>query len=251
MTDAVYRATAGALIQQYRLEILSNNLANANTIGFKEDRASFLLQPLPETVPAGEEDLSGGVWLTDLSGHPALEYYTNFAQGPLKHSGNPLDLAISGDGFFSIKTPEGIRYTRKGNFTLSGSGLLTTQEGHPVLGESGEIQAEPGTLSVDMDGNILLDGSLVDRFKIVQFNDPAGLKKWGASAFEAIAGDPGAIAADTYEMKQGYVELANVDTIRGMADMIETLRAFEAYQKILDTLDRVDAQTINEVGTLT
>ena len=107
MADAVYQATAGALLQQYRLDILSNNLANVNTVGFKEDRAYFqLLETEPTASPGGDADEQLPIEPV-LLGDPILESYVNFSQGSLRQTGNPLDLAIEGDGFFNVQTPEG------------------------------------------------------------------------------------------------------------------------------------------------
>ena len=250
MSDAVYQATAGALIQQYRLDILSNNLANVNTVGFKEDRAYFqLLEAEALDSPEGEPDAALPIEPV-LSGDPSLEYYVNFSQGPLRHTGNPLDLAIEGDGFFSIQTPDGIQYTRKGNFVLGENGLLMTPEGYPVLGQNGDIQLEDGFLTIDKDGSVQVDGNTVDAISVTSFPDAQELRKVGESLFAAVNGDASGTPSDQFEMMQGYVELANVDPVRGMVEMIEALRVFEAYQKMLETLDGIDSQAAGEVGVV-
>ena len=248
MSDAVYQATAGALIQQYRLDILSNNLANINTVGFKEDRACFAIQEAEPSDPAGAESETTPSLEPVLSGDPSLEYYVNFSQGSLRHTGNPLDLAIEGDGFFNVQTPDGVQYTRKGNFVLGENGLLMTPEGYPVLGRSGNIELDGGSITIDGDGSIQVDGTTVDSIRVTRFPDARNLKKTGESLF--IAADDGASGtpSDEFEIMQGYVELANVDPVRGMVEMIEALRVFEAYQKMLETLDEVDSQAVGDVG---
>jgi flagellar basal-body rod protein FlgF len=251
MSDAVYQATAGALIQQYRLDILSNNLANVNTVGFKEDRAYFrLLETEPMALP-GEDGDAMPTMEPVLSGDPSLEYYVNFSQGPLRQTGNPLDLAIEGDGFFNVQSPEGVKYTRKGNFVLGENGLLTTSDGYPVLGQSGNIQLEEGgTVTIDQEGNIQVDGDTVDSILVTRFPDSQNLQKVGESFFMALDNGASAIPSEKFAMMQGYVELANVEPVRGMVDMIDTLRTFEAYQKILETLDEVDSQVVGDVGVV-
>jgi len=250
MSDAVYQATAGALIQQHRLDILSNNLANVNTVGFKEDRAHFELLQTEAMNPPGTDADEGPAPGPVLSGDPSLEYYINFSQGPLRHTGNPLDLAIEGDGFFNIQTPDGVQYSRKGNFVLGENGLLVTPEGYPVLGQSGSIQIEEGTPTISGDGSIQVDGNTVDTFSITNFPDSQNLEKGGESLFIARDNGVSGTPSENFEMKQGYVELANVDPVRGMVDMIEALRVFEAYQKMLETLDEVDSLSVGDVGVV-
>jgi flagellar basal-body rod protein FlgG len=249
MSDGIYRATAGALIQQLRLDILSNNLANINTVGFKEDRAHFELIP-EEMSEISEPAADAAAMLAPtLSGDPYLQYYVNFSQGPLNLTGNPLDLAISGDGFFNVQTPDGVQYTRKGNFVLAENGLLVTQEGYPVQGQNGNIELMGESITVGEDGSIQVDGSTVATLSITHFHEPQKLQKAGASLFvlpeDAVSGEP----SDSFNIMQGYVEMANVDPVRGMVEMIEALRVFEAYQKMLETLDGVDSQAVSDVGT--
>jgi len=251
MSDAIYQATAGALIQQYRLDVLSNNLANVNTVGFKEDRVYFeLLETELQDDPGVDVDARPYI-APVLSGDPSLEYYVNFSQGSLRQTGNPLDLAIEGDGFFNIQTPDGVKYTRKGNFLLGENDLLITPEGYPVLGQSGNIQLEgDGPVTIDREGNIEVDGDTVGSFRVTHFPDTQNLQKVGESLFKALDNGASAIPSEQFEMLQGYVELANVDPVRGMVEMIETLRVFEAYQKTLETLDEVDSLAVGDVGVV-
>ncbi len=251
MSDAVYQATAGALIQQYRLDILSNNLANVNTVGFKEDRAYFeLLEVEPMPLP-GEQGEAMPTIGPILLGDPSLESYVNFSQGSLRQTGNPLDLAIEGDGFFNVQTPEGVKYTRNGNFVLGENGLLMTPEGYPVLGQGGNIQLEEDDpIIIDREGNIEVDGSSVGSIRVTHFPDSQNLQKVGESLFTALDNGASAIPSENFAMMQGYLELANVDPVRGMVEMIEALRVFEAYQKTLETLDEVDSQAVGDVGVV-
>jgi len=250
MSNAVYQATAGAVIQQYRLDILSNNLANVNTVGFKEDRAHFeLLETEAMNPPGSDADVLPSLGPV-LSGDPSLAYYINFSQGPLRHTGNPLDLAIEGDGFFNIQTPDGVHYSRKGSFVLGENGMLVTPEGYPVLGQNGSIQLEGGTITISGDGSIQVDGSTVDTLSVTNFSDSQNLEKSGESLFIALDNGASGTPAENFKMKQGYVELANVDPVRGMVEMIEALRVFEAYQKMLETLDTVDSQAVGDVGVV-
>ena len=162
-----------------------------------------------------------------------------------------LDLAIEGDGFFNVQTPAGVKYTRNGNFVLGENGLLMTPEGYPVLGQGGNIQLEEDEpITIDREGNIEVDGSTVDSIRVTHFHDSQNLMKVGESLFTALDNGASAIPSENFAMMQGYLELANVDPVRGMVEMIEALRVFEAYQKTLETLDEVDSQAVGDVGVV-
>jgi flagellar basal-body rod protein FlgG len=172
----------------------------------------------------------------------------DFSQGAIQTTGNPLDVAINGDGFFSIQTPDGVQYTRQGSFTLNTEGVLVTQDGYPVMGEGGEIALEEGTVEIDMQGTLYVDGDEVGRLQITDFPNAGSLKKTGNGRF--IPTDPalqGRQPEDTI-VRQGHLESANVNPVSAMTEMIETSRAFEAYQKVIQSTDEATAKSINDVG---
>ena len=173
---------------------------------------------------------------------------TDFSPGPLKKTDNPFDLAQEGNGFFCVQTPEGIRYTRSGHFTLDSQGLLVTQEGYTVIGDGGEISIDGQSFTVDIHGNIYVDGAQVDKLRVVEFADPLVLEKVGDTLFAAT--DPDAIPEnpEMIHVRQGFLELSNVDPVRMMTEMIEVLRGYESYQKAIRALDDASAKSINEVG---
>jgi len=257
--EAIYAAASGAMVQKMRLEILSNNLANIETVGFKEDRAFF--SSYIQGVTNGNETLSNlvnGSEETETSSPYILSNTqvkfegtkTDFSQGPIRETGNKLDFALEGKGFFCIETSQGIQqYTRKGNFRLNEERELVTQDGSAVLGEQGgHIEINGNDITVDEEGNLTVDGITVDAIKVVDFIQPYPLIKKGDSSFIIV--DPAAIEteADEVKIRQGAVELSNVDPIKVMTEMIEVHRAFESYQKIMRTMDEVISQSINEVG---
>jgi len=250
MSDGVYQVATGALIQQYRMDILANNLANVHTAGFKEERTHFKLIGAVPIDPLETDTAARASLEPVLLGYPSMDYYINFSQGPLQQTGNPLDLAIDGDGFFNIQTPDGVQYTRKGNFMISEDGDLTTAEGYPVLGHSGTIQLDSGTITVDGEGHLSVDGSPVDQLRISRFHNPGQLEKVGESLFRSTSGEASALPSESFSIAQGFVELGNVDPVRGMVEMIEALRVFEAYQKVLEAFDDVNAQAIDGVGSV-
>jgi flagellar basal-body rod protein FlgG len=247
-------AATGALASEKRLQILANNLANVNTVGFKKDRSRFKAFNLSAAADSKKISL-----YQDRSQAPAywMQYssYTDFSSGELKKTGSPFDLAITGRGFFCVQTPDGVRYTRQGDFTIDKDELLITQEGYPVLGKSGEIQvkmAKPSDdrreFSVSEDGFVTVDGSQVDRLRIVDFTNSSGIEKAGYNLYRAV--NPRVIKDmdQDFIVSQGFLERSNVNVIRMMTEMIEVLRGYESYQKMMRSIDDMNAKLINDVG---
>jgi flagellar basal-body rod protein FlgF len=236
----------GALKEELRMDLISNNLANATTIGFKKDRVSFQNFLVPGKGIPGDR----GAGLPAL-GDPALvRVVSDLSQGEVLSTGNELDFTIGGKGFFKVMTPEGVRYTRKGNFTLDRDGYLCTQEGFQVMGKGGPIHLWGDQVQVDVRGNLRVEGSAVDALDVVDLSNPERLVKEGSLLFR---GDPDSeeipLPPDT-TIKQGYLEGANVQVAEEMVNMIHCMRAFESYQKAIQVLDKLDAKATNEVGRL-
>ena len=257
MSGSIYMAATGALAYERRLQVLSNNLANVNTVGFKKDKGRSQAFSLSETTRNNELTLFG-----NRSQAPAywMQYstYTDFSSGEMKKTGSPFDLAISGKGFFCVQTPDGVRYTRRGDFTVDKDEVLVTQDGYPVLGQGGGIQikmAKPSEdkreFSVSEDGFVTVDGSQVDRLRIVDFTDSSGLEKAGQNFYRAV--NPRALEDmdEDFNISQGFLELSNVNVIRMMTEMIEVMRGYESYQKTIRAIDDMNARMINEVGRTT
>ena len=248
MSGAIYMSAAGAMAYEKRMQVISNNLANINTSGFKKDKGHFRIIDSPDSIKEDLEKKS----ISEEKQQPPLwlkfDTKTDFSSGPLKHTGNPLDLALEGDGFFCIKTEQGTQYTRNGNFSLDQDGMLVTMDGLPVLGEGGPINIEGNTIIVDVKGNISIDGSQVDTIKIVGFQNPDALKKTGNSLFKIADKNAVETKAENIGVSQGFIELSNVNAIRMMTEMIEVLRGYESYQKAIKTADETTAKAINDVG---
>jgi len=254
MSGSIYMAATGALAYEKRLQILSNNLANVNTVGFKKDRGRFQAFSLSETVNNKEIPV-----YRSRSQAPAywMQYssYTDFSSGEIKKTGSQFDLAITGRGFFCVETPDGVRYTRRGDFTVDKDEVLVTQEGWPVLGQGGEIQIKMAKPSVDKrefsvseDGFVTVDGSQVDRLRIVDFTNSSGLEKAGHNFYRAVNPNVLEDMDEDFRISQGFLELSNVDVVRMMTEMIEVLRGYESYQKTIRSIDDMNAKVINEVG---
>ncbi|UCD80767.1 MAG: flagellar basal-body rod protein FlgF [Desulfobacterales bacterium] len=256
MSGDIYLAAAGALACEKRLQIISNNLANANTVGFKMDQGYFKLfdtdDPTSQVVPnATNLESQAHLFWTNFN------VYTDHSSGPLKKTGNDFDLALEGDGFFCVQTPDGVHYTRKGDFTLNAEGVLVTRNGWPVLGEGGEITVRSdenpnqyAKFAVDEQGNVSVDGRQVDTLRIVNIAELNRLTKAGDTLFKPPAAGTGEGKAENFRVSQGFIELSNVDAVKMLTEMIEVLRGYESYQKVIQAADDANSKAINQVGTL-
>lgn len=243
MSGTIYKAAAGAILQQIRLETYANNLANVNTVGFKADQPVFRFDsPVVPSDSAGDN----GVRLSPYA--LPLQYVTNFEPGQLVQTGGSMDVAIVGKGFFEVQTPEGRQYTRNGSLGINADGVLSTAEGWPVMGQGGEISIDGGKMEISEEGEVIVDGDVVGVLKVVDFDDPSKLKKTGNSLFKADGTGAGLVEARNCRVVQGSLESSNVDAIRTMTEIIETLRVFESYQKVIRSADEATSKTVNEIG---
>jgi len=254
MSDAVEGAVTGAMMQEMRLNQLANNMANINTVGFKADRLFELPDDVEPKLPLEYSDgrSLGGIdpRLAPFSSLP-VSTTTDYSQGAMTQTGNPLDVALEGEGFFTVETPDGVRFTRSGEFSVNADGVLVTREGYKVQGDGGEIQIEPGTVTIDETGQILVNEEAVGGLRIVRFPKETQLLKQGETLFApANAGDTGTVAEDA-KVHQGFLEKSNVDPVLAMTEMIDAVRGFEAYQKVIQTLDQATGQAVDQVGRLT
>lgn len=246
-----YIGSSGMNAQQTRLDAISNNLANADTTGFKRDIA--VSKSFPELLmrrmgddgvyetPFGSADVAPIIGKIGL-GVETNELYTDFEQGSFKQTSTHTDMALSGEGFFAVETPNGERYTRNGNFLVGKEGILVTKEGYPVLGEKGYIQVADDRFTVNQDGMVYSekDMELIDRFKIVRFDNERYLQKMGSSLYKDTDITGPAYIAEGKErpvVLQSYVETSNVNVVNEMVSMIEVNRAYEANQKTIQAQD--------------
>lgn len=259
MIDGIYIAASGGYKQEKSLEVVSNNLANLNTIGFKRDILAFksFLAPFPGSTK--EVNVNSASGLPNLKGDASYtgiaELSSDFSQGAIIHTGNSLDVALDGDGFFPIQTKDGIRYTRRGNFKLNKKNVLVTQDGNPVIGKGGQITIKKTgpVIIIDESGKISVgkgkQNKAVGNLKIVTFDGPGKLIKTGKDLFIA-ATDSNETNAKKFSLKQGYVESSNVEPIKEMTKMIEILRSYQAYQQIIQTFDSINAKAATELGRM-
>jgi flagellar basal-body rod protein FlgF len=246
MSQALFSAAAGATYHEKRLDVLANNLSNINTAGYKQDKLIFRI---PNEEGEGREVSEGVSFLHSPPPMPAGTTI-DFSQGDLKATGNPLDLALNGEGFFCIDAPDGIQYTRKGSFAINQDGVLVTKEGHPVQGESGNITISGHDVSIDDNGNVYADGESVGAIKVVRILDLHNLRKVGDTMFAPAQGAAKEVKGEDAIVKQGFIETSNVNGLRAMTEMIDVMRGYESYQKVIQFLDDVTRRSITDVGKL-
>jgi flagellar basal-body rod protein FlgF len=218
--------------QEKRFNMIANNLSNSQTVGFKKDDSVFK-KVLSKSLK-GPQNLGEGTAIS-------------FQQGAIQKTGNPLDLAIEGTGFFKIETPQGIRYTRAGNFGLNRDNVLVDGNGYPVMGNRGEITLNSKDISIEKDGSIKVDGNEVDKISCVTFSDPSLLKKQGYTLF-ALKSPQEEMEANQDQVLQGALESSNVNPMEEMIKLVDSLRIYESCVKVIQTNDQLNSRAANEVG---
>jgi flagellar basal-body rod protein FlgF len=224
------------------LELLSHNMANASTPGFKQELMQLwrLDSPADSTDPLGQRQ---GAYLNVRS--------RDLGQGNLHETGNDTDFALDGPGFFKVQTPQGIRYTRNGMFRLNADYQLATEEGFLVLGKNGPLtlNANDKNYYMDMEGGVHMDKSLGDQMLVVNFANPQALTRQGNTLYAATPESGQETEAPATKVREGEIEESNFDPTAEMVQMVNIQRSFEAYLKVLDTFAAKDRKVIEEIGT--
>jgi len=235
MIKGLQTSSSGLVPMMTRLDVIANNLANANTTGFKRDSVFVKL-----VEDAGIAQAQG----KGESAEAQVQRVTDFSDGVLTPTNNPLDVAIQGRGFLVVNTPEGLRYTRNGNCELAADGTLVTPQGDAVMGTSGNIRfpdlqgLSQGKVVVTESGEVLVDNKLVDRLRVVDFPDVTKLQKESNSLFAApIEMSPVEMRDDSVRIRQGFLEGSNVEGLEEMMAMIELTRNFESNQRVIQAQD--------------
>jgi flagellar basal-body rod protein FlgF len=245
MSQGMINAVQACLKEEMRMDVVSNNLANTSVPGHKKSRISFQSALRAQSREEGTASARNGTASPDL-----VRIEIDHTQGDVRSTGNELDLALHGKGFFKIMTPDGIRYTRKGNFALDAEGYLVTQHGERVLGEGGGIQVFGNEIEISGLGTVSAGGEEMGRLDLVSFEDPKKLTVVGRAVFANPSGEPEGPLPLNSRVKQGYLEQPNVQVAEEMVTMIHCMRAFESYQKVIQILDEVDQRAINEVSRI-
>ncbi|MDA3833886.1 MAG: flagellar basal-body rod protein FlgF [Spirochaetales bacterium] len=229
-------ATETMMAQTRRLNQITNTLANVDTTGYKREDVTFwemMYQTDNEVERVGK----------------AIHDVTNLQEGSYMQTSNPLDLAIHGNGYFKVQTPNGERLTRAGQFAVNTEQQLATQQGYLVLAEGAPITINGTDVAVSKDGYVSVDGTLAGVIEMVTAANLEDLQKEGSNLFKIINGGAEEPAIGT-TISQGYLEKSNVSSMTEMTAMLDLHRAYEAQQKIVSSIDDLDSKAISRVGKL-
>lgn len=258
MVKGLYTAYTGMINQQNRMDVLTNNLANADTNGYKKEGATS--QAFDDILAYKIKDSSEGYRLAKRLGvnNPGVkvgEGYTDFSQGSLKTTENTYDLALTDSGFFAVEYTNkagesSVKYTRDGNFTLTQEGALVTQDGDSVLDSSGQpIEIDPKlTTEINTDGEIIQNGRVVATIQVTDFEDYNYLEHFGENYFQPIEGAEETEPAG--KVYSGYLEASNISVVSEMVNMITVSRAYESNQKVITTYDSTLDIAANQLGRI-
>lgn len=264
MVKGLYTAWTGMLDEQNRLDILTNNLANADTTGYKKEGttnhtfADTLAIKIKDTSDYGQPRVLGNISMGVHIG----EVYTDFSQGSFKVTDRSTDMALDGNGFFTVSFTnkngeKSMKLTRDGAFTLTREGYLVTKDGDYVLNQNGASTGNPGAenyirINPNLDFEVLSDGSImqnnqvVARLGVVDVDNYDYISKYGENLYDVVNG--GQLVASNARVEQGALEASNINVVSEMVDMITITRAYEAGQKIIQTMDSTLDKAVNNVG---
>ena len=256
MVRGLYTAWTGMANEQKRLDVISNNLANSATVGYKKEgvTSQSFDEQLTIKIKDESEPITGDRIIGSMSlGVKIGEVYTDYSGGSLRETGETFDLALDGDGFFQVAVTDRngeihMRYTRAGSFHMTSDGYVVNSEGNHLQGESGDVMVptDAGEILVDIDGSIYADGEYVDKINLVDFEDYNYLKKYADVMYEPV---DGAVEKDaTGLIRQGYTEQSNVNVVTEMVNMIAITRAYEANQKVIQSVDQTLENSANSIG---
>jgi flagellar basal-body rod protein FlgG len=270
---------SGQVAQQRKVETIANNVANANTVGFKKDQLVFkehltALTKGVEDIDIPRKEFSPADFYHTQGAENAMVAvdgsYTIHEQGQLNPTGNALDVGLKGDGFLEVLTPNGIRFTRKGNLSMNRDGELVTDQGFRILSSlemSPEALKDPtaagsvpkpedriikvptdAKLTISMDGEMLTRGGTIGKLSLIEFNDMHALRKEGNSLY--ITPDEANIKRTDIKttVNQGFLEGSNVNAIEEMSELIKAHRHFESIQKAINTYDSISGKAANDIG---
>lgn len=281
MLRGIYTSASGMLVEQARQDVITNNLANIDTAGFKKDLAIFRDEPSMDMHRIDDNRKIFGKKL-EIDFRPYIgrvgtgasidEITTIHEQGLLQNTNNPTDLALFGDGMFVVETPNGIRYTRAGNFRVGSEGFLVDANGNrvmalkePAIINKGSIITDPKgefalnasyvpldgseQFKVDNDGKVYVNGEARFRLMVVNFDEPKHMKKIGYNYYEPADERAGfGRFSEGTKIEQGMLEKSNVNLVREMVNMITVMRAYESNQKAISTHDGTLGTLISRVG---
>ncbi len=233
MDRSIFVALSGAMAQQKRLETASYNISNADTAGYKKQGNVF-----------------SAIFTDALKAYPVDDgNEVDMTQGAIRNTGNQLDMAIMGNGFFVVKTPQGERYTRQGDFAVNAEGILSTKEGYPVLGEGGEIRIIGEKIVVNEAGEVSGGKKMPkNQLSLVSFDENTKFTKEGQYYSVLSGGVNKTPALGEISVVQGNLEVSNVNAAKEMVNLIEIIRRYDSQGKMIQTLDDMTKKAINDIG---
>lgn len=238
MNAGMYSAVSGSVTALTRLDAITNNIANASTPGFKAERV------VQRAATVGTAPDAGAV-STPIA---RVVVETDFSQGPIEPTGNPLDVALDGKGFLVVDGPHGERLTRRGALAIDAEGFLATKDGWRVQGENGDLRVGDGALVIAPDGTVRAGDLTAGKLRVVTVADPSKLVREGGTTFAAGAQTLVDAAPGDAAVRQGALEGANASPIESLVALIETMRGYEAYMRAAERLDQVSGRAISDVG---
>ncbi|MDP3736674.1 MAG: flagellar basal-body rod protein FlgF [Hyphomonadaceae bacterium] len=240
MDNSLMVGLSAQQVLQQRMDLTANNLANMTTSGFKTER--LVMRELSER-PAAASDTPQDIAFVD-----AWMLQRDFSSGPMEQTGNPLDMAIDGEGFFVVQTADGEAYTRDGQFALDSQGRVTTHTGDLVMGDGGPLTIDPnaGPFSISREGSISQNGAMLGTFKTVAFDTPAALEKVGNNLWKATGEAPRAPVNS--HVAAGFVEGSNVNAVSELTQMIEISRSYTAVAKMISQSDELRGASIEKLS---
>lgn len=242
MDSGFYAACAGLIARMQALDLAANNLANSGTAGYRGQRETFR-QLLAGTVPEGQVNRVVNAY--GVMGDTT----TDFSQGSLQRTDNPFDFAIEGRAMFAVNTPEGVRYTRAGDFHLAADRTLVTRDSHAVLGDRGAIRIPEGKLTVSDDGTLSINGAVAGRLRMTEFDPRTKLTPVGDTYY--LAPTAAARPAKESQVRQGMIESSNVQALTAAVNLIALQRHSESLQRALylfhNEFNRIVAQDLPRI----
>lgn len=248
MANGIYNAVSGAVAQTRQMEIVANNLANISTAAFKADRAAFtevLARAAGGPGPAAGAGAGSFVKLDEVR--------MDLRGGGLRPTEDPMDLALEGPGYLTLRRGDQMVYSRGGRLQIRQDGVLADDEGLPLLDREDKIVRPgktPGKLTITADGTVRIDGEGVARLRIVEFARPELLERLGTTRYRAPAAAAEVPAALT-RARQGHIERSNINPVRGVTSMVTASRTYEAFHRLISTFHRLDSRTATTLGRST
>lgn len=272
MDSGFWTAVSGTEARDQQLQVIANNMANVDTVGFKKDGVEFQTfvknRDAPDPVNTVPQDLMTMKQQYPLDGKENTsnithKTFTEQSQGSLKKTDDPLDLAINGRGFFEVLTPSGVRYTRAGNFQVTSDGFIATSDGNLLLKREAENQGNNGAFNFETvkasraipakgniafgkDGAIQINGAIQGFVSLIEPQVGSEIRKIGNSLYEVR----GLTKPAPSEVHQGYLENSNVNAVKELSDLIQVNRNFDANQKVIRTYDSIDGRAVNELSKI-